>query len=521
MRCYRDIIRKIVLKNFGAYYQVSLSLWEQKSEKMKQILPALLLLALSFSCREKDPINVNQDWDNEIDVSELIEEFPVEEPLIHDGPRFLGSGDTLYIADDMSTDKLLSVFSLKDGGYIGQLLNFGEGPTEVSSSHNINIITSKADGRKKAFVMDYINYRTSLYDVDSALVDSAYIPRRINPVDNLILPVHYVHVNDTLGFARKIMITLGSTKFEQALGKYNMQTGELTDFAPEEHIKENKSLFTVSKATKNVIEVGSNVDIVIIYDYDGNVVKRIKGPNYKPEVDSRKSYFTNVKIAGPYILGVYSAGDWIAEHIGKNIIVWDLEGNYIATLYTGNRVRDMYYHEPSGNLWMSFTQSDMQFGKLNLGEALKQGKKGSTSKDDASDKPVSSENQLGTVPPFVFLTDDLQDTLTRFDMGEIKLPRDMDEVVYPEASSIIISSGSFKMLPADVDKLFLEPTKITPDFMESKIEAPYFIERMITMVQIGFTKDTPEGEFKGVVEIPAKGFSEPVKLPISGTIVYE
>lgn len=44
---------------------------------------------------------------------------------------------------------------------------------------------------------------------------------------------------------------------------------------------------------------------------------------------------------------------------------------------------------------------------------------------------------------------------------------------------------------------------------------------MITLLEIGFTKDTPEGEFKGMVEIPAKGFKEPVKLPISGTTVFQ
>ncbi len=80
----------------------------------------------------------------------------------------------------------------------------------------------------------------------------------------------------------------------------------------------------------------------------------------------------------------------------------------------------MVYHEPSNILWMSFYEDDMQFGKLNLEEVLKKGKKIDTaakqdkkksiSRDDASDDSVI----YGKVPPFYMLETNLQDTLTRF-----------------------------------------------------------------------------------------------------------
>ncbi len=229
---------------------------------MKQILPALLLLALFFSCREKDPINVNQERNNEIDISELIEEFPVEEPLINDGARLYGSDNYLYVKDYTSTDKITSVFSLPDGDFVGQFMDFGAGPNEIAIIGNINLFTSEADGREKAVVMDHGNWRISIYDVDSALTDTTYIPRQVKSLDSTVFPSHYVYVNDTLGFARKIVISPGSTRFDQAIGKYNLMTGELTDFAPEEHISGNTSQIAVSKGAKKVIEAGGHVDRV-------------------------------------------------------------------------------------------------------------------------------------------------------------------------------------------------------------------------------------------------------------------
>ncbi len=339
---------------------------------IKAFLPAALLVAFFFSCGEKDSVNISQKRNNVIDISGMIEEFPVEVVLIHSGARLFGSDRYLYIEDAMSTDKITSVFSIPDGRYIGQFMDFGAGPNEIAIMGGINLVTSEDDGREKAIVIDYGNYRTSAYDVDSALTDPTYAPRIIKPIDKTVQPSHYVYVNDTLGFTRKITIRPGSTRFGQALGKYNLLTGEITDFAPEEHIEKNQSLFDVSKETQRVVEVGANVDIVVIYDYEGNVLRRIKGPNYKPVAEGWKSYFSKVKIAGPYILGVYSGGDWNTEGNGKRIEVLDIDGNYIATLDTGREIMDMYYHKPSGILWFSFLNDDMQFGTLNLEDALKQ-----------------------------------------------------------------------------------------------------------------------------------------------------
>ncbi len=502
------------------------------------IVTLVLFLSICFSCREKDSINVNQERDNEIDVSELIEEFPVEEPLIHASIPILGSDKYLYLYDFKSTDKVLSVFSLPEGKYIGQFMDFGEGPDEVSMSCDINFITSPIDQREKAIVLDLIQHRISIYDVDSALTDSLYVPRIMKPLDATTFPMDYFYVNDTLGFSRKVTLLPETTRFQQALGKYNLRTGELTDFAPEEHFDDNYSGLAISKAAERVIEASANVDIVVIYDYDGNVLRRVKGPNYKPKAEGWMNYFSDVKVGGPYILGVYSGGDWNREQLGKQIIVMDLDGNYIATLNIGKRIRDLYYHEPSGVLWLSFSKDDMQFGKLNLAEALKKGKKidiaaKQDKKESVGERGASDDSVVyGKVPPFYMLSRNLQDTLTRFDVGKITLPRERDSIYYnPREISTLLCIGkmnddkdtTFAAFPKGA-KMWFEPFKATPDFLRSEttFKSQKFEARpMLTVLLLGFTKDAPEGYFEGTIEVYFHGYTDPYLVPVSGTIVYE
>lgn len=489
---------------------------------MKHALLPLLPILACLSCNSNS-VDIKQQRDKVIDVTEMVKEFPMEEVLIGNNALLAGSDRNLYILDAGATDEFVSVFSLPDGKFIGQFMDFGGGPNEVASPGSLNIFTSPTDGREKLLVIDHGNLRTSAYDVDSALTDSSYIAQRYRPLDATVQPSHYIYINDTLGFARKIVINQETNNFDQALGKYNLITGELSDFAPEEHIKGNRSLFTVARNEKRVIEVGSNVDLVVIYDFDGNVIRRIQGPNYKPEAERRKAYFSSATVAGPYILGVYSGGDWNTAYLGKRIEVWDVDGNYIASLNVGKEIRNMFYHAPSGILWLSLRNDEMQFATLNLQEALAQAP--STAKEEAEDEVKPEENKtakiLDCAPPLIFLSDNLQDTLSRFDIGRIILEKG-EEVSYPNKSSIILAGGpSEAPLIENSDTIWLESLDQSPQFLRSNIPTRYLKCKMITILWVGFDPNTPEGPFEGKVEIRAKGYKHPTILPVTGTIAYE
>lgn len=187
---------------------------------------------------------------------------------------------------------------------------------------------------------------------------------------------------------------------------------------------------------------------------------------------------------------------------------------------------------------MSFYEDDMQFGKLNLEEVLKKGKKIDTaakqdkkksiSRDDASDDSVI----YGKVPPFYMLETNLQDTLTRFDVGNITLPRERDSIYYnPEEISTILYIGkindandtTFAAFPKGTNVWF-EPFKVSPDFLRSETtfgSMKFEAQPMQTLLLLGFTKDAPEGYFEGTIEVYFHGYTDPYLIPVSGTITYE
>lgn len=134
------------------------------------------------------------------------------------------------------------------------------------------------------------------------------------------------------------------------------------------------------------------------------------------------------------------------------------------------------------------------------------------------------DSLTGTVPPLNILSIDLVDTLTSFDLGEIRLPKDMPDTYHPNKCFVVVKCRNFsvKGVPGGTSiKLFLEPTKITPEFVQGEIPMKFLYSNSFSFLDFEFVKGTPEGKFNGMVEIRAQGFSEPIKLPISGTIVYE
>ena len=481
----------------------------------------IAIIPLIISCTgNNESVDIVQKRDNVIDVSGIIKEFHVDDVLIGSNALINGSENHLYILDTNSTDKFISVFSLPDGKFVGRFMKFGAGPNEVAVPENINVFTSHIDGREKALVIDHGNLRTMSFDVDSAITDSAYISNIYRPLDPTTRPSHFIYINDTLGFARKIIIDENTGKFSQALGKYNLITGELTDFAPNEHIKDNRSLFAADTKHNTVAEVGSNIDLVVLYDFEGNVKKRIKGPGYKSAAEGSKAYFSSVEIAGNYILGVYSGGDWNTNYLGKRIEVWDNDGNYIASLTIDKPIRDLFYHSPSGLLYLSLID-DMQFATLNLEEALSKATEQHKSETDplkVADK--KSVAQHDSYLQMCFLSEDLTDTLTRFDMGEIVIPRELSDDKHELTNSILLSTNN-ATFPADQDTVRFNISKTTPPQIEVNIPINWLVRRMFTLVDITIPQDMPEGKFEGHIELSVKNYSQPTILPFSGTVVRQ
>ncbi len=225
-----------------------------------------------------DSVNVNQKRDKEVDVSEMIEEFDTEEAMIGRDARIALADGRMYITDHNSTDQLVAVYTLPEGEYLGRFADYGPGPYEIGIAHSVSLFTG-ADGRRKGLMLDYAQMNVLKYDIDSALTTEKYRPERMKSMDSKVLPEDYTYVNDTVGFSLKITMTQSGMGWTQEIARYNLLTGELTDFAPEERVSRNLPHYDVDVGKNILVEADGRLDRIIIYDLEGKVKKRIKGPS--------------------------------------------------------------------------------------------------------------------------------------------------------------------------------------------------------------------------------------------------
>ena len=459
-------------------------------------------------------MDINQKRGNDIDVSDMIDEFSLEDVLIGPDVAVTLTDNKLVITDYESIDKILSVFSVPDGQFLGSFGNYGPGPYDIGIPGEAIVYADSVDGREKALMFNFAQYSVLKFDIDSAICQTDYLPVRMKSTDSKVLPSYYQHINDTLGFAKKIVMSPDGNGFSQSLGRYNISTGELTDFAPEEAIEGNYSSFAICPERNMLVEVGQRVDIIKIYDLDGNVKKRIKGPNYRPEPKGGKAYFSDVCFTDKYILCVYSGENWNGGSLGKKIVVLDMDGNYLATLDTKRKIRNMAYHSPSSTLYMSFPSDEMQVGMLNINDVIEGKMDDNKSKSHSEESLPNKRNDVKNTKSFRFLRADNMEVIDRLVCDTIDIYEGYETTCPPNTKII---PRYFKQ-PGFSDTLRIKSIKTSHEFLHLNLLVKYFTPGMITSGEICFDENIPEGDFKGSVEIVFDNPDVTAILPVEGYI---
>ena len=304
--------------------------------------------------------------DDAISVKELINEFPTDSVLIGNSSSIYATDVYTFIMDHHPNDKIIHVFDPKTHAHIGSFGKFGQGPAEITAPGQM----AYSNDKREVYVFDYGQRKVMSFNVDSALADTSYAPSvKLHFSTAKSFPDRYVHINDTLGFARSIQP--GKTKgFVQTLCRYNLSNGTIMPFGnPNEKCYENRSLFDVSPEKGLVAEACSTQDLILIYDFDGNTIKRIEGPHFSNELDRDKFYFTGVTFADNYIICEYSGNSTDKDYYGTNLVVLDTDGNYIKTFNLDKKIQSISYNQPNNSLLLKF-DDEMQFGELSLTELL-------------------------------------------------------------------------------------------------------------------------------------------------------
>lgn len=312
------------------------------------------------SCHSNNDIDIHlNNRSNIIDVSDDIVEFvPDSNVIIGSNPEITSAIQYLFIKDGKSTDNLIYVFDARTLDYKGSFAKFGHGPEEILVPGQLQI----NDKERTAYLFDHGQLKIQAFNVDSALQSPEYKPWVKQRFDSGRFPDRYRWINDTLGFGRLILPDYEHHYYKQSLCKYNITTGEITEFGNIERIPESHSMFDVSAEKNIVAEAYCTNDLVIFYDLDGNVLHRVFGPEYDEKPTQRITYTPKVRIIGDKLFCQHSG---TKDFYGNLIHIYSLDGRYLQTLDAGRTVETIALLQGTTRLFMAFND-DMQFGTLDL-----------------------------------------------------------------------------------------------------------------------------------------------------------
>lgn len=330
-----------------------------------RFLDTILLMVLSvvvISCRQFVDNSRNRD----VDISQKVSPFDLDTIQIGNGAGIYSSNSIIVVVDGHSRDKILTIIDLPSLKVKGQIAQFGPGPDEISVPGAIFI----DNDRKSISIFDYGQLKIATYDVDSALMKIDYSPTIRANFNNRQFPDRYVHINDSIGFARSITMSPQSREYSQGLCKYNITTGELTDISNPERMEGLKSLFGISLADSIIVEGATNNDILNIYNFKGELLHKINGPDYSPRVMKRKVFFREIEVIPQYILASYSGREGKKAYTADRIYVYNHNGSYVKTLIIGKDMTAMTYNQESNKLFCIFDDENVQFGSIELDDIL-------------------------------------------------------------------------------------------------------------------------------------------------------
>lgn len=288
-------------------------------------------------------------------------------PMIHSDARFTLCGDTLIINDYKSTDNQLIAYDLNNGKHLGSFGMYGQGPGEISNFGGL-FYDSK---RGIIYGLDLSRWQISGFNLREAIADSTYKAfTKVKMTDRRGGPFTTpFYINDTTILCSVFVPDERGMKLTSHVGKFNLLTGERVLFDSIDAFTGNSGLITVSLSHDLIIETDTNHDRMRFFDLNGKLKKTIYGPDYSERYDGRAYYFSEPVIAGDKIIVVYSGQDFRKNGTGHEILVMDLDGNYIKTLDVGARISSIIYHDKTDRVYVS-EDDEPQFGYFNLSEAL-------------------------------------------------------------------------------------------------------------------------------------------------------
>jgi hypothetical protein len=319
-----------------------------------------VLICLLANCSGNNGTEKHQRSRNKVvDVKSKVEEIGMEDVLIGNWPRLHLSDKYLMINDYKSYDDQIYIFDKRTFQYLKSTAPLGQGPYEITNLGTITVDNK----RNNIYVNDNAKYKVFSYNMDRLLSEAHYLPTIKTTFRIEKIPRQTYFFDDTLSICQIVLPTSAST-FLEAVGKWNMISGEITPMEythPE--IRRKRISLAVSPEHGMYVEGYHHNDLMTICTLDGHLKYNIYGPHWNNEDSNRMSYFRNVQFCKDKIVAGYINKDYNGGLTTTTLLVFDLTGDYIKTLEVGYRVIDFCYDADNNRLLFAF-DDEIQFGYL-------------------------------------------------------------------------------------------------------------------------------------------------------------
>ena len=313
------------------------------SMKTNLIINLFLVVHLFTSCHvyekyENASLFSLTDFKTTTKLNATTVEF--DEPIML--PVSFVKSDSLLIVQNIRTKNMLYVYNINSRKKVGEFISFGSGPDELLRIKNMQLVG------KDLYITDSQKKSVNKYDIN----DFHKITDNLVPIQKIAIEDFFYHLaytdNGYVAIAmnpenKRLMYYNSKGEREFTAGEYPYFGKELTVF---ENIEGFNSFIVISHQYKRIYLFGMATDLIEIYGFNGELVKRLHGPDQVfpqvKEVRSTDGYsrmsglgkstftFSHPIIIGDEIYVAYSGHQIIGEEsypIMNHILVFDLECN--------------------------------------------------------------------------------------------------------------------------------------------------------------------------------------------------
>lgn len=338
-----------------------------------QFLAILFASSIFAGCHSDKPRGIiEQQRDNVIDITDLVEEFDTDTALINRWAFWASTPDKVYIVNDMSFGSIVHVFDAKTHKLLGGFGKRGAGPYEADLISYPVVIPANGKEGDKYIMFESSGSKILKFDVDSALADSNYKPSTIGKKSRFLFPDKYfpINQNDYISFDLENYESEGKNRVRNHFAKYNISSGEFTRIAIDSLGKEDVG-FNIGYMPKQKMLITAKAydDCILFYDLDGKLMADIRGPEYKGNNKPTVATFSNIAVSDDYIVAVYSGPNGVMY--GNNLMVFNAKGDYLATLHIDDvQIVQLAVNASRPIVYMTFEGSEKLFGFIDLSKVL-------------------------------------------------------------------------------------------------------------------------------------------------------